>query len=66
MINVFIIHIVTCMNCNTRSSIYPYKTPALTRFTDVIILGLQILKFNKNVKVIKMLKEFQNLVNERL
>jgi hypothetical protein len=47
------------MNCIKRSSIHPYKTPAFSRFTDAIILGLQILKFNKNVKVIKMLKEFQ-------
>jgi hypothetical protein len=39
--------------------------PGLTRYIDILILCIQILKFNENVKVIEMLKELQNLVNER-
>jgi hypothetical protein len=39
--------------------------PGLTRYIDILILCIQILKFNENLKVIEMLKELQNLVNER-
>jgi hypothetical protein len=54
------------MNDHERSTFIEHSLNVHERsLTFKKILKFYTLKFNENVKVIKILKEFQNLVNER-